>query len=504
MLLSPRINQQRINGKHVFLFFVAFLVIQHALVFLYHDDYGLAVLWYNIHETGFIGQDFSVHQAWHFLAGIYDSWSGRVVSIGAHIYAQKVGLWFVRGLQVLIIVATLLTIVLITQKEAQNNRHDFLLILSVAAYLTIPPFVSIDGIYWFSAASGYLWGLPILLAGVYLSSRQRQFSAAAAILVALAATFHEQIACASLVYVLAVITLRQEWKTQPRASLVAKILPIVIAAAFTVLAPGNFSRQQSSAAFYSDKSFYTLIETNLERLMSLLFWPQRGNPYLLIMAGSLLCLFLIIWQKTPAKSVKIWNLTCLIATCYALFVCYHTGNFFAFGIVLLGVHAVMMIYVTTSVLSTPVMAAVYLASIASLGLLLFAPGIPDRAVIPYMFLSLPAYFYSVAIVNNPRLRIAQSMFAAVLLTFGSINAVTVFSGYLANYHANAENDSRLRTAYLSCQRTGQCAEHIELLKLPQPRYANVMPYDRPLIEQWMKQYYRLPQHIQFIWYSPLQ
>jgi hypothetical protein len=51
--------------------FIIFLIAQHSLVFLYFDDWGLAVLDYVGAQHGFLGQDFDFHHLMNFLRGMY-------------------------------------------------------------------------------------------------------------------------------------------------------------------------------------------------------------------------------------------------------------------------------------------------------------------------------------------------------------------------------------------------------------------------------------------------
>jgi len=57
--------------------FFYFLFKQHAVVFNYNDDWGVAVLDYVVVIDGFQGQDFSLSQALAFVGGLYERWSGR-------------------------------------------------------------------------------------------------------------------------------------------------------------------------------------------------------------------------------------------------------------------------------------------------------------------------------------------------------------------------------------------------------------------------------------------
>jgi len=173
--------------------FIIFLIAQHSLVFLYSDDWGLAVLDYVGAQHGFLGQDFDFHHLMNFLRGMYLNWTGRVTALGALIYLFKLGLEYVRLFQV----TAILAIVLLSLKLASDHaavRPPVL--IPIALYLALPVFALAAGLYWFTASSTYVWGIPFLLGGIWLVKRRGQFSIASGLLLAVAACFHEMMALA--------------------------------------------------------------------------------------------------------------------------------------------------------------------------------------------------------------------------------------------------------------------------------------------------------------------
>ena len=63
----------------IYIVFTVYLLAQHSLVFMYHDDWGIAVLDYGIEQTGFQGRNYSIADVLSFLSKLYENWSGRVV-----------------------------------------------------------------------------------------------------------------------------------------------------------------------------------------------------------------------------------------------------------------------------------------------------------------------------------------------------------------------------------------------------------------------------------------
>jgi hypothetical protein len=98
------------------------------------------------------------------------------------------------------------------------------------------------------------------------------------------------------------------------------------------------------------------------------------------------------------------------------------------------------------------------------------------------------------------------MFAALaallIMPWALSNARSIYGGYRSNLSANTYNHYKLWTTKLD-YRAGHATEQpIRLYKLPSPRFAETMPYQRPLIEKWMRKYYSLPEDIQFHWEQP--
>lgn len=147
-----------------------FLFLQHQFIFLMHDDYGYAVLHYVSVQTGFQGQDFSFRDFLNLLAEEYIRWSGRFGAWSSLIWVQKAGVEFTRLIQSLTIVCVCFFSFMISKRN-QLSTNAYLQLLSISLFFSIPVRTVIDGVYWFTAAAVYLWGVPFFISGVFVSYR---------------------------------------------------------------------------------------------------------------------------------------------------------------------------------------------------------------------------------------------------------------------------------------------------------------------------------------------
>jgi|OpeIllAssembly_1097287.scaffolds.fasta_scaffold1729723_1 hypothetical protein len=87
----------------------------------------------------------------------------------------------------------------------------------------------------------------------------------------------------------------------------------------------------------------------------------------------------------------------------------------------------------------------------------------------------------------------------IIACFSIGNAYKLYNGYLQNYEVNKLNDYQLQLASYKVRNYHEDIESVQLYKLSSPRFAETMPYDRPLIEKWIKKYYVLPEKVVLDW-----
>ncbi|HEX5756901.1 MAG TPA: DUF6056 family protein, partial [Arenimonas sp.] len=233
---------QRMLAVACLVVFAIFLVAQHRLVFPYHDDWGYAVLHYTSQQGGFTAQEFTLSQALHFLRDEYLGWSGRVGAMAMQVGLFKLGVDAVRHFQVLCILSSLALVYALT---TNRKRVDARMLVPIVLFLGLPVPVLVSGLYWFAAAAGGIWGVPLLLYAALRVQRAGAVDVLSALLLAAACSFHELMAVTALVFLAIHVVARQcavrSWRI-PFGQIIALML-VGVAFALTVLSPGNFNRK---------------------------------------------------------------------------------------------------------------------------------------------------------------------------------------------------------------------------------------------------------------------
>lgn len=482
----------RVTGGWLLLLFSVFLILQHWQVFPYHDDWGYAVLSYVTEQTGFTGQNFSQWQLLDFLYEEYMSWSPRFLAFFIQINLFKLGLDAVRLVQVAVILGWLvLSIRLVTGRILHP-----IIAAGVLYFLAWPSFVTIGGLYWFSASIAYLWGVVPLLLGAKWLSQDAVLSWRAVLMLALAALFQEQMALAILGMLAAFVLVR--WSAGDKLlvpQLVTRCTPVVVAACMVVLAPGNFARKASSS--YDDGSLFGTIIDNLSRLGELVAGSSGGNLAWILMLASVA---MLAWRYLCDMALsRGYRISLLSAGILVLLGLAQTLPVLAF-LLLWSLWALLLLRLALDSLRDTVVLTILIGAAASLLLLLVAPSVSGRSLLIFYAMMLVPIAHAMYMFsfNTSRQIVLTSLLAGVL-PFALSGAMATFQGYAANRPIHRLNDARLRVLSHDIHSGHEVPGRVTLSKLPDDRYAETMPYQRPLIEKWMKKFYGLPQSIQFRW-----
>lgn len=476
----------------VFSLFAIYLVLQHQLVFPYHDDWGYAVLTYVGEVTGFEGQDFTQGQLITFLHDEYLRWSGRFFGFFIQINLFKLGIEYVRLAQV----AVLLTIVYFTLRLTVGRLLHPVIVVPVLYFCSLPVFVVTDGLYWFSASIAYVWGVAPLLAGACLIHRRDRLDLSSSLLLACAALFHEQMAFAVLAFVFAYFLLNFLLKRSIKELLPQAIftLPIIAAACLVVLAPGNFQRK--SVSTYPTDSMLDNAVINLHGIGELLLDMSEASIVLAWLGISFVIYLSLVLRQLNMKGA--WKLSVGAAGLLVLAIFYATASL-VFMLFTAALYAGMLLFLHIKKGTSIAVLCLYLSAIASLLLLLIAPGISGRTFLTFYFLMIAPVTYAFSEMGREWKFPVTILIALAVLPFSVINARTVYLGYADNYAANAVNDYKLRALSYDIKHENAEADSILLYKLEDERYAATMPYERPLIEKWIKRYYALPESLELDW-----
>lgn len=477
--------------------FLVYLLRQHWMVFPYYDDWGLAVLdFHMVKVDGFKGQDFSVRQALEFLGKFYMQWGGRVVPFALQIYTFKIG--GADAARLLQVSAILAIVALTTRLATQRRPVAWAIAVPIVLYLAIPLFVAARGMYWFSHASHSLWSIPLLLLGVWRYTVLGSFSLTSVLLLAAAAICNEQMAAATLAAILTLSVL--DWRRGSRpVSFYRHILlfaPVVCAACFVGLAPGNFAR--ASVEAYESAGVIEHAVKNLTQLSDLVMRRAPSRVFLYAWITSLLCLLTVHSTVYGRRSTML--VTALLVTLIG-------GGYWLTGPTAL---IAMMMATATLITRLPpidgsrVALSLVYASAAALFPVLASPAIYPRSLLTfYVLLFTPLCWAIVSVGRLGRWGVVGTSFAIAILSLPAIqDAAVIYRGYARNAPIHEANQRELERAE-STSKSGPAVNlRVKYRMLPSSRFAELMPYQREFIEVWIKKYYSIPLDVKFQYLPP--
>lgn len=484
---------QRVLTFTVLAGFVVLMLAQHAAVFPYHDDWGYATLTYTTEVGAGVGRHFTQMDLLHFLYSEYLNWSGRFFPFYLQINLFALGVETVRFVQVAVLLVMVVSAV--GASRSDSPWHP-LVVVPVLYMLALPEFVTVGGLYWFSASIAYVWGLSLFGLASWRVARLGRLDWLTTLLYALAALFHEQMAVAMPAFVLSYGVLRfiEQRSLAGVWPWVAKLGVVIGAGALVIFAPGNFVRR--SVSTYSYDSVIETMLANISSMSAFALMPEGRLALWVWMAAGVIYAALVIKAAPKSRYVAMGLL--LVAAFLALLV-WQVNALFLPSLLLLFA-TILTAGVWWRCIPTVVVAA-FLSAVASLVLLLFAPVVAGRALLTFYCLLLVPLTYAGLVVW----RFMPVLFVGLLLAL-SVPAVHkalfVYEGYAQNVATHQLNGAKLLAAGLEAQ-VGNAPEQIVLYRLPDDRFAETMAYQRPLVETWMRRYYQVPEAVDIEWRAPL-
>lgn len=177
--------------------FLAFLLILHQAVFMYHDDYGYASLTYG-YKGNAHGMNWNIFDLLKFIKWHYLEWGGRVFYFFFFVVALKLGENFIQIFQA--VVYFLINVAI--YKSCKRRDYDYeAMIIVVLGWLSIGTRVLIDGMLWYTASAIYVWPFLAFFFAVFFSkSNDNKKKLASGILLFCAGFSQEQVAFFVIVY----------------------------------------------------------------------------------------------------------------------------------------------------------------------------------------------------------------------------------------------------------------------------------------------------------------
>ncbi len=458
--------------------FLAFLLILHQAVFMYHDDYGYASLTYG-YKGNAHGMNWNILDLFKFIKWHYLEWGGRVFYFFFFVVALKLGENFIQIFQA--VVYFLINVAIYKSCKRQDYDYEAMIIV-VLGWLSIGTRVLIDGMLWYTASAIYVWPFLAFFFAVFFSkSNDNKKKIASGILFFCAGFSQEQVAFFVIVYSLCkVVEAFIKDKKSIKIYLCGILGGIVLYAA-----PGNWIRVGDNSGFY-DLSLIDKLVTNFPSIFMVNF--DTWSVARVIMYVVLLCVL-------GKALLKKWMFVLLDGIIGALFVygVIHDNLFFEliFAVCLI---AEIIIYLVKAKKYDCIF--IFIAALATQGMLVVSPVVAPRTCIPF---AIPMGYVAAVILVD---LLHDGLLAkAGICAFGLIaviNTYTLTKGYYSNYSENTY-DRKVLKATSQAIKDGEDIKSVKLKKLENDFYSGGMPYNIEYIKYWMKDYYEIPQSVEFIW-----
>ncbi|HBA48963.1 MAG TPA: hypothetical protein DCZ91_14440 [Lachnospiraceae bacterium] len=496
--------RKKITGIWVlFALFFLFLYIQHQFVYMYFDDYGYASLSYG-YTGNMAGMSYSLMDVLRFIKWHYLEWGGRVFYYCLGILSMRVGLWCVRLVQCLFLLGSTVYSWRLTEAKEDLRGNYIKAFILVFLYGAIGIETFREGIFWFSAAMGYVWPLCTLFAAIYYQKQYHKTEKSGSLVLAgilfFAASFsYEQVALMTATYTILCYVFGRFRKEKRVKGEIFLIFSAILGSGIEILAPGNFVRASDEAneAFFA-LSFSKKLSVNIPRVLEINLGYDNWISVLVFLLSGFMCAWGILREKKGSfiRSLNLWTGVILSA---AVVVSWKLETEWYVCCVLILWILWYTINITLSLWNKRNwMVALFYGGICSQGMMLLSPTIPARAHIPFLFVMNMMAAYVVSELFTRFLSRGMYLFLGMLAAAASLNIASITMGYWKNAEINDINHCKLMEKSFRI-RAGMKVPSIVLYRMRDDSYAARMPYHEPAMEYWMKNYYELPQSVHFIW-----
>lgn len=491
----------------VFGLILVILFAMHHLIAMYYDDYGNASLSYAKNIEGVIGTHYTWSQMIEWCQYIYMHWGGRILwasLILIPLLQFGVGIYF--ALQSVVITLIFYCIFKIVEQITKEKNLLVPIILMILYGLISMTYLR-EGIYWASASILYIWPLLPLFLFIYLYMKltdkiknkekvNYSFYLPVLLLLNFFATFsQEQISVAMLAFLVLYILFyhAKDWKNYKKLD-IPNILVFGISFALLMLAPGNYARLDTNVEFAS-LSLFGKVYKNLPSILLLIFRSEMTIYMVILTVLFLLCIYkyrneFSIKPKKTILSILLFLLVSLIS--FILQRNYKaTVVFYGIGwILFIGIW--MLLYgFQRKKLSIPILA---ISGCGSIFCLVLSPALGGRTVLPFIFyIFLLICLFASELLKNSKKYIVV-LFILCLLPIALKSAYRfgiIYNGYLGNYAIEKLNYAILK------QHDGTTDTEITLYKAKDSFYGVKRSYEEPSMEYWMKEYFNIPQEVEF-------
>ena len=490
------------------------IAIQHQYVYMYFDDYGYASLSYVSHTWDQLGVSYNFVDIMRFLAYHWLHWDGRQLYFFFEIVTFRLG-----GVELIQIVQAVVVILIgvFSGKlvAAETGKDSWKCIaLSFAFYGLFDIATLNDGVYWYTASVLYVRPLLPLLAGIYLFAYGKEkcnkkiYMILCPVLFFMAAYSQEQMAVLTITCLWTMVIwefVKQRtinFKEVSGVLLVSSISSLA-GGLLCICAPGNFARAGEHVGYYSRNFF----QRTWEGICSVVDINIGSYNWIFVIIFTIVCglAVVIVKERKSAAAVSLFFCVYFIAEHFMSMPGFIGSGVRILWTVMVGAYLIFYFFSQKRF----VLLSLFIGGICSQGMLIVSPSISMRSHTMLEFILHIVMVQCLADIWNAlegkerykRIMVAVNLLVTVVLLYSVTNFSFVLSGYRENAEINQINHAKMLETKKNYQVNGEKPEKIELYKLKDERFANIMPYQpsHEGIEYWMKGYYELPMDIPIFW-----
>lgn len=504
----------------VFLAFYVFLIMQFGKVFVYYDDFGYLSLSYGNTVPDVIGSNYTLSQLLSFMGKHYFYSNGRLFYLFLFSFLNMIGgLAAVQAFMATSVLAILILVHYVVMRHIKPDgwRPVFLAAFICLLYGTIGILIQRLGTYWYAAS--FLYVVPtvtfLVLAVLYyetIGEEPETWKKAVCIVLAFFAAFSQE---EWLVAVIGYICMVIAWKTLKKYRVRAYdfgTLAAAVAGALPILTSPAVKMRMDNNSEFSNLPFIQKVMTNLRNLMNLFFSSDNQN-YLAVLLMALMGLgAYMIWKKMKLPVLNIVYLAFSAAITVYLFLKLNRHVLGAGGhsqamiwvlflyLIVTAVQVIRILYDRDQIL----MGMIFLAAILTLACLVVVPELPQRVLLPFIYLSYTLFGYLFCLILLERKSVVWGLAGLAFVAAVSIpNLKNIYRGYSINYEVLMYNDGVIRDATARI-RGGEEIKKLTLYQNPDRLCSCEMVYDENFkyMIYWMDEYYDLPSEVE-LEYEPI-
>lgn len=531
--------KRRLNYAYVAVFFIfyLFLLMQFSKVFIYYDDYGYLSLSYGT-IMDVTGSDYNFSELLAFMKGHYFHSNGRLPYMFLYCFIHMIG--GIRGVQVFMATAVLAVLVLLfltavrmlergekQEKKVVLNPIEKVFLAAFVCFLygTLGIMLQRMGTYWYAASFIYVVPAITFIAfavcfyGTVFHPAEGKngiYRAGACVFLGFFSAWSQEqwfVTTVSFAFLCLVYKFVRNRKIQVFDLLTFSAC--VGGGLLITLSPAVAARMNSEGnAAFASLSFFGKLGRNIPLLMNL-FFSGDNLRYMVIFFPAMILLGGMMARRD--RKLAGFHLTFAVLSFIAAagYLVKMKSGIFSPGAYAPLTANILLLYIAFCFVEVILFyrnegqifgAFVFTAAVLSVGSAAIVPEVPLRIFYPFLYLSwlLFAFLFGrVLIWESGHLPVRSACLLCFLAAVSIPNLKSIYMGYRLNYQVLMYDDAVFKES-AEAIRQGEEISSIEVYELPDMLCKNEVVYDEnfSFMNVWMRQYYDLPESVEFD-YRPL-